>query len=871
MPHPRLPFVLLFLCATACDDPLIGTPIVDEDNPDALIYTPDWDGITELSENHCQSCHAPGGSADFMPLPEALALDLDAEAGRFVVPFEPDASKLWRVTGGVLADTDVGDMPLGGRLAHSQIGHIELWILDGAPHPMVVQDNDNDGVSPEDGDCDDTDASIFPGADELCEDGIDNNCDGQIDDPTAVDATTSYQDLDQDGYGDTASPLTQCGAIPTGYAELSGDCDDTNVAFNPGVIEADCRDASDYNCDGAAFGVDADADGSFACDDCDDTDDTVFPGATERCDAVDHDCDGDDQLGATDTTLWYPDLDQDLDGDESAAGVLSCGAPSLGWTQTNGDCNDSNATIFDGAPESCNSVDNDCDGTADNNAIDQTAWFTDADGDLYGDDATIVYACEAPWQTVSDGGDCDDTNTAYNPGVVENDCLDPNDYNCDGLVGAVDGDGDGFFACEECNDTNAAINPDATEICDGVDNDCIDGVDVNATDATVWYPDADTDGFGDDNTLGTWSCAAPMAGWRMNAGDCDDNDGSSNPDGIEVCDNADNDCNGIPDDNALDATYWYLDDDNDGEGTGAPIIECSMVKPGFARNDLDCDDSDNAIHTGANEVCDGADNNCSGGIDDDAIDAQRYYPDNDNDGYGDVFLAEFYDCDPALALAATNNGDCNDTDNAINPGADEHCDAIDHDCSGLPNNNPVDGDVYYADNDFDGYGDEFDAGTLACPGSGVGVIDNTDCDDSLATVNTGILYDFANGIDDNCVDGIDEDGGLLSMALNVQPIFDAECLGACHAPPVASSGMDLTNAYPVVVNVPSDDVPSMFRVTPYDPANSYLWHKLNNTHASVGGTGNQMPAGAAGPPGSGGLPAADLAIIEQWIIDGALP
>ena len=173
-------------------------------------------------------------------------------------------------------------------------------------------------------------------------------------------------------------------------------------------------------------------------------------------------------------------------------------------------------------------------------------WYSDTDGDGYGDDSTSVEDCDAPSGYVSLGGDCDDTDTAYNPGATEDDCDGTIDYNCDGSVGSDDADADGYLACEDCNDADGSINPDATERCDGVDNNCdgsIDGAD--AVDVTEWYADADADGFGDEDSI-LEACDEP-SGYTDNARDCDDADGSINPGAEEVCDGIDNDCDGTTD------------------------------------------------------------------------------------------------------------------------------------------------------------------------------------------------------------------------------------------------------------------------------------------------------------------------------------
>ncbi|MBK6577608.1 MAG: putative metal-binding motif-containing protein [Sandaracinaceae bacterium] len=127
-----------------------------------------------------------------------------------------------------------------------------------------------------------------------------------------------------------------------------------------------------------------------------------------------------------------------------------------------------------------------------------------------------VIDCEAPSGFVAEAQDCVPDDAAFYPGAPETDCLDPNDYNCDGSVGFADGDGDGFAACEECDDGSAAVNPDATEVCDGVDNNCdavTDGAD--AADASTWYLDADTDGYGDLD-FSTLACEQP-AGYARTA------------------------------------------------------------------------------------------------------------------------------------------------------------------------------------------------------------------------------------------------------------------------------------------------------------------------------------------------------------------
>ena len=180
----------------------------------------------------------------------------------------------------------------------------------------------------------------------------------------------------------------------------------------------------------------------------------------------------------------------------------------------------------------------------------------DADGDGYTDSETIVVSRDPDCADEEEGsasvpdGDCDDGDTAFNPGATEDDCTDPNDYNCDGSVGYEDADSDGFAACEECDDNNRDINPAAVERCDdaNVDEDC-DGVADDADDSVdsatfqTWYADADQDGYGDADTP-VQACDEDAS--RVdNDLDCDDSDADTYPGAPEVDDDGiDQDCSG---------------------------------------------------------------------------------------------------------------------------------------------------------------------------------------------------------------------------------------------------------------------------------------------------------------------------------------
>ncbi|MCB9779213.1 MAG: putative metal-binding motif-containing protein [Alphaproteobacteria bacterium] len=140
------------------------------------------------------------------------------------------------------------------------------------------------------------------------------------------------------------------------------------------------------------------------------------------------------------------------------------------------DCDDTDPGRFPGADEVCDDVDQDCDGVADEGAIDQTVWFEDRDGDGYGNEAVSEVACDRPAGFVAQGGDCDDGEPAAWLGAeevaydgVDNDCIggDLTDMDGDGYDGAAAGG-------EDCNDTRADVSPGAAETwSNGVtDNDC---------------------------------------------------------------------------------------------------------------------------------------------------------------------------------------------------------------------------------------------------------------------------------------------------------------------------------------------------------------------------------------------------------------
>ena len=559
-------------------------------------------------------------------------------------------------------------------------------------------DLDGDGYSEDEGDCDDGDAASYPGADEVWYDGVDQNCD-QLD------------DYDQDGDG----------------TPLETDCDDANPDISPDAAEVcdgidnDCNDAVDEAGELEAY-ADVDADGfgtgealGLFCDlpagtasnpdDCDDTNAAVSPVAEELCDGVDNDCDARVDADALDGTLVYDDTDLDGFGN-AATGRLACELVD-GTVEDATDCDDTDVQTYPGAPELCDLEDNNCDGTVDEGSPEERSYYQDADADGYGDAAVSVAACGAPAGYVELGTDCDDADATRSPG--------------------------------------------AAEVCDGIDNNCDAGVDVDPTDGLTLYADTDGDGYGDDATIGT---ACEGGGFVEVGGDCDDAVSAVNPGAAEVCDTLDNDCNGSADESsATDAATWYLDADADGYGdTGASTASCTQPT-GFAGSADDCDDADATSYPDAPELCDERDNDCNGTIDDGAG-ADTWFADTDGDGYGDAAAAEESCEQPAGYVADAR--DCDDGDAATNPAADETCDGEDDDCDGTSDEDAVDGSPSYADADADGYGDP-DSVTSACELEPGRTIDASDCDDGSAAINPAAT-EACDGDDNNCDGAVDEAG-----------------------------------------------------------------------------------------------------------------
>ena len=334
-------------------------------------------------------------------------------------------------------------------------------------------------------------------------------------------------------------------------------------------------------------------------------------------------------------TYLYIDADRDGYGSTQKSTSLQCTykVPS-GYSTSNTDCNDSNATINPG-----------------------TIWYSDADGDSYGNAASTTSSCTQPTGYVSNYSDCNDS---------------------DGSVAFTslwyrDADGDGYgtssVSTTSCNQPAGYVH-NSSDYNDGTTN-------ITNIPPQTFYRDADGDGYG-STSVSVYYSVQP-SGYVTNNSDCNDGDSSLNPN-----------------------TPWFRDNDSDGYGIGGPVFGCAQPS-GYARNSGDCNDYDSSLHpatvwyrdadgdgygtssttTASCTQPTGYVRNASDYNDTTAnitnIAPSTFYRDADGDGYGSSTVTVYYSVKPAGYV--TNNLDCADGDASINPNT-----------------------VWYRDADGDGYG-----------------------------------------------------------------------------------------------------------------------------------------------------------------------
>jgi hypothetical protein len=539
----------------------------------------------------------------------------------------------------------------------------------------IDEDDDDDGTV--DGeDCEPTQATVHPGAEEVC-DGLDNNCDGSTDEgfpDSDEDGIPDCADVDSDGDG-VIDFVDNCLQLPNPeQADLDddgvGDLCDSDVEGD-GVPNGtdncpNVKNSNQADLDGDGSGDlcddDADGDGVANVEDCGPLDGEINPDADEVCDGIDNNCNDevDESLGkvscgkgecahavpsciAGEPASCDPfegiavevcdGKDNDCNGlADEGLGFASCGLGVCAHTIVAcADGEEQECDSFAGAgEESCDGLDNDCDGKTD----EEQATLACGKGQCFHTLSSCVGGVVKECEPFAGAGPevCDG---------IDNDCDGEED---EGLGTVSCGLGECQHEMEYCQEGKVAIcNPYlgvALEVCDGFDNDC-DGL-VDEDLAAI--------------TCGLGECHQTISSCVEGEGQsCDPKAGA----GDEVCDGLDNDCDGQYDEGL-------------GYKTCGQGICLHTVPTCLDGQEQDCDPYEGLEE----EVCDGLDNDCDGSTDPaDTTDCTIYYFDGDSDSYG-IADGSVCLCEASSPYTAEEAGDCNDDSASVNPGADEDCSTL---------------------------------------------------------------------------------------------------------------------------------------------------------------------------------------------------
>ena len=615
------------------------------------------------------------------------------------------------------------------------------------------------------GDCDDADAALHPGAEELCN-ALDEDCDGVTDDGT--DGTLCEGEGQCPGYTQCAEGVLSCLAktpAPETCNGLDDDCDGTADEDTGGM---DCTTTNDYGtCPGIIVCTGATGASCFA----------KVP-SPETCNGVDDDCDGQtDPEGSAGCTAYLADSDQD--GFGVAASTKCLCKPEVPFQSLiPGDCDDAAAAIHPGAAELCNAADDDCSGEVDELTGGKVC--TPEGGGQCGG-ATVctdgVLACvgKLPAPETCNGED-DDCNAKIDEGTGGAPCVAENEH------GACAG----FLACAGQDGLVCLAKTPAAESCNGLDDDCDGVVDpAGAAGCTEYAADKDSDGFGADGD--TQCLCKPVAPYlSLLPGDCDDAEQAVHPGATERCNAQDDDCDGEEDEGAggklcqlpggggacpgvtvcTDGVVACeaktptpeecngIDDDCDGtadEGLGGGPCTIDNAA-GSCAGTTSCQGALGLIcnaKTPTAEACNALDDDCNGTVDPTgSAGCSNFAADADGDGFGlasDVLCL----CKPAAPYLAVVTGDCDDTTKAIHPGAAEACNGKDDDCDGGK------------DEDTGGTVCQVESGTNSCSGVTVCVGGGLSC------VGKTPGPEECNGLDDDCNGFVDEGtGGAACSSTN---------------------------------------------------------------------------------------------------------
>jgi hypothetical protein len=471
---------------------------------------------------------------------------------------------------------------------------------------------------------------------------------------TIVGSLTYYQDLDNDGYGNAAVSQSGCAAI-TGYVTNSSDCNDNNNAIYPGAVDV------------AGNGIDEDCNGFDA---------PLQLGIYQFTGTLD--CATQDVVATNTSASWtFSDFTAQGNVCASGGGIFN----RSDWNLTSFiNLNQYNEFSITGA--NCTNL------NLSKLALNHRTSTTGGTPTIFVRSSLDNFAT-----------DIDTIATSWNGNVLLTDTI---------ILPAT------FSNLSSVTFRFYVINQATSGSTLRLDNVSLWGNTISVT-PTLFYADADNDGFGDLSN-DSLSCSAP-AGYVANSTDCNDTDVAINPN-----------------------TVWYMDMDGDLQGDLMSTFTGCTPPSGYVLNSGDCDDTNPTVAA-----------------------PTMYYVDADNDGFGDDATGILTCIQPANTV--TIGGDCNDANNTIYPGATEICDGFDNNCNGT-NDEGLIFNTYYLDSDNDQYGAGI--GLVSCeaiplPGY---VLVNGDCDDTNPNVYPGATEILANDIDENC-DGVDGYLGLTDLT-NVQ-------------------------------------------------------------------------------------------------------
>jgi hypothetical protein len=610
-------------------------------------------------------------------------------------------------------------------------------------------DADQDGYTPNDGDCDDFNNTVYPGASEVPDDGIDQDCNGEDSVSVVVPEEYSLMDVDE---GDLI--ITEVMKNPSAVGDEFGEWFEVYNNLNARV---NLNGLGIGNLDGVDFTIDSDI---------------VIESGAQMVFGVNDDS---ELNGGIDVDVKYFGLNLSDDADSVA---ISYNGSVIDGVEYDGESGfpSTEGKSLNLDPGSYGSTDND----------DGSSWCDSLNAMPSGDFATpgqLNNDCPLPSENDGDGdgydadtaggSDCDDGDPSINPGAVDV-ADDGIDQDCDGndsVSTGTDADGDGFDSVAsggtDCDDSDPAVNPDALDIGqDGIDQDCSGGDEVGLCSDNCSTAEWNDDGFCDD---GGPDAEYYACGFGADCSDCGpryDMDGDGHYDdegGVPFASVLELDCNDSDSSIFPDAT----DFDNDGvdqDCSGSDFTSGICTDDGGYPADGECDDGGpNASYAAVP-------------LGDDCTDCGPRY-DLDGDGY--------YDDEGVGPLDTSLSLDCDDEDGATHPEAAEIIgDGVDQDCDGadeLSDTTCSDDCEFASDGTCDdgGTGSVTDVCDLGTDCSDCGErydldgdgYDNVqDCDDTLASVSPGVMGDACDGIDNDCDGAADEDADPSEPTSWYQPI-----------------------------------------------------------------------------------------------------